>query len=123
MKKLLLFFSAAFVCLGVSAQAEIQLEKKSHNFGTFKSTEIQKVVINFKNVGDQPLVIQKAFGSCGCTKPTFTEKAIAPGESGQITITYNPTNRRIGSFRGMVTIMANGKKPVERINLEGTSEK
>ena len=123
MKKLLLFFAAAFVCLGMSAQAEIKFEKKAHNFGTFKSTEVQTVTIKFTNVGDKPLIIQRAQGSCGCTKPKFSTDPIAPGESGELTISYNPQGRSTGPFHKFVTVMSNSKNPVERITIEGVSEK
>ena len=73
-----------------SAQAEIKFEKVVHNFGTFEETApVQKAVFTFTNVGNKPLVINQAIASCGCTVPSYTKQPIAPGQKGQISVTYN----------------------------------
>jgi hypothetical protein len=47
------------------------------------------IVWRFKNIGKNPLVIESATASCGCTVPEKPEKPIAPGEEGAIKATFN----------------------------------
>lgn len=83
-----------------SAQAEIKFEKLVHNFGTFEeSNPVQKATFTFTNVGDKPLIINQAIASCGCTVPSYTKKPIAPGQKGQISVTYNGKGMFPGHFK------------------------
>ena len=84
MKKFVFMFIlfVASVC-SANAQAEIKFDKLTHNFGKFpESSPKVTCVFTFTNVGDQPLVINQAVASCGCTVPEYTKAPIKPGESG-----------------------------------------
>ena len=121
MKKLILM-SLLLVCgfSFASAQAEIKFDKLTHNFGTFSEKEgTVTCVFNFTNVGDQPLVINQAVASCGCTVPTYTKEPIKPGESGQIKVTYNGAGKFPGHFKKSVTVRTNGKAEMTRLYVEG----
>ena len=97
MKKILL--STLLLIIGLTTyaavwqsqgEAEITFEKTTHNFGSFpESSPKVTCVFKFKNSGDGPLVIHQAIASCGCTVPQYPKEPIKPGESGQITVTYN----------------------------------
>ena len=83
-----------------SAQAEIKFDKLIHNFGSFEeSNPVQKATFTFTNVGNKPLIINQAIASCGCTVPSYTKKPIAPGEKGQISVTYNGKGMFPGHFK------------------------
>ncbi len=121
MKKLILM-SLLLVCgfSFASAQAEIKFDKLTHNFGTFSEKEgTVTCVFNFTNVGDQPLIINQAVASCGCTVPTYTKEPIKPGESGQIKVTYNGAGKFPGHFKKSVTVRTNGKAEMTRLYVEG----
>lgn len=60
----------------------------------------------FQNTGNEPLIIQSATGSCGCTVPQFPKEPIAPGAKGKIDIEFD-TNGRPGSNTKTVTVVAN----------------
>ena len=111
MKKsvLLLLLLVISICTA-SAQAEIKFEKLTHNFGKFpESSPKVSCVFKFTNVGDQPLVINQAVASCGCTVPEYTKAPIKPGESGEIKITYNGAGKFPGHFKKSITVRTNGK--------------
>lgn len=76
------------------AVAAITLDEKTHNFGTI-SEQGGAVTHSFRftNTGTAPLVIISATASCGCTRPTYPQKPIAPGKSGVIKVTYLPQGR------------------------------
>ena len=42
-----------------------------------------------------------------------------PGESGEITVTYDGTGKFPGHFRKTITIRTNGKKEITRLYIEG----
>jgi len=121
MKKSLLILLAVFSLFGLqaSAQAEIKFDRTSINLGTFDENDVQTCVFEFTNTGDQPLVIQQAFSSCGCTVPTYTDTPIKPGERGKITVTYNGKGKFAGSFKKPITVRSNAKTSMVRVYIEG----
>lgn len=121
MKRLLLtLMLIAGVALTISAQAEIKFDTTQHDFGTFSEKDgVQVCTFTFTNVGDQPLVVNQAVASCGCTVPTYTKQPIKPGEKGQIQVKYNGTGKFPGHFRKTITIRTNGVKEMTRLYIEG----
>ena len=67
MKRLFSLLAAVMFCTSVMAQAVIKFEKTSLDFGKFRESKVQVGEFVFTNTGNKPLVIQQAFGSCGCT--------------------------------------------------------
>ena len=122
MKKIMLALTLLIaVAATASAQAEIKFDKLTHNFGTFNEADpSQKAVFTFTNVGDQPLVINQAVASCGCTVPNYTKQPIAPGQKGQISITYDGKGRFPGHFKKTVTVRTNGKVELTRLYTGGS---
>jgi hypothetical protein len=97
----------------VSAQkpAEIKFEKTTHNFGKFSEKDpVVSCTFAFTNVGDQPLIINQAVASCGCTVPEYTKSPIKPGEHGSIKVTYNGKGKHPGRFRKVITVRSNAKE-------------
>ena len=124
MKKFVFMFIlfVASVC-SANAQAEIKFDKLTHNFGKFpESSPKVTCVFTFTNVGDQPLVINQAVASCGCTVPEYTKAPIKPGESGQIKVTYNGAGKFPGHFKQSITVRTNGKVEMTRLYVEGDME-
>jgi hypothetical protein len=125
MKKILLFIVLFIGGINVAmAQeekgAEIKFEKLTHNFGEFSSkSPVVTCVFKYENVGDAPLVINQAIGSCGCTVPEYTKEPVKPGEKGEIKVTYNGTGKRPGHFSKTVTVHTNSKAGVVRLTIEG----
>ena len=103
-----------------AGEADIKFEKTSHNFGTFSESN-SKVTCKFKftNTGDELLVIHQALASCGCTVPQYPKEPIKPGESGEITVTYDGAGRFPGHFRKSITIRTNAKQEIIRLYIEG----
>ena len=93
MKKIIMM-TLMLVCgmTAVMAQkpAQIKFDKTTHNFGSFSENEPKvSCSFTFTNIGEQPLVINQAIASCGCTVPEYTKTPIQPGEKGEIKVTYN----------------------------------
>jgi hypothetical protein len=100
--------------------AQIKFEKTTHNFGTFsEANPVVSCVFTFTNVGEQPLVINQAIASCGCTVPEYTKTPIQPGEKGQIKVTYNGTGKMPGKFNKTITVRTNGVKELTHLKISG----
>lgn len=130
MKKLLfllIIFNCQFSIINsISAEPKITFDKTTHNYGTFsEKASIQKCVFTFTNTGDQPLVINSAVASCGCTVPKYTKSPIKPGETGTINVTYNGKGKFPGHFKKTITVRSNGTPEMVRLYIEGdmTEEK
>ena len=108
--------------LSAAAQAVLKFEKTTHNFGASKESQVQKVTFVFTNTGGEPLVIQQAFSSCGCTVAKFSKDPIAPGAKGQVTVSYNGKNKVPGHFKKPVSIRSNAANSLVRIYIEGICE-
>lgn len=112
MKQIIFIFMAILLATGmVSAQkkAIIAAEVTSHDFGEIKESDgkvSHTFVIN--NQGEAPLVITRVIASCGCTTPEWTKEPIAPGKSGDIKVTYDPSGRP-GPFSKTISVYSNGK--------------
>ena len=121
MKKIIFSMMLMLVCaLSANAQAEIKFDKLTYDFGTFSEKEpVQKTTFTFTNIGDKPLIINQAIASCGCTVPEYTKDPIAPGEKGEIKVTYNGTGKLPGHFKKSITVRTNGVVEMTRLYIEG----
>lgn len=123
MKKLILTtVMLALALTGVMAQkpAQIQFDKTTHDFGTFSEANPKVTcVFTYTNVGEQPLVVNQAIASCGCTVPEYTKTAVQPGEKGEIKVTYNGAGKFPGHFKKSITVRTNGSVEMTRLYIEG----
>lgn len=104
--------------------AEIKFAKTTFNFGKFPSTDpVVECTFKFTNVGEEPLIINQAIASCGCTVPKYSKEPIMPGEEGQIKVKYNGTGKFPGPFRKSITIRTNGAVEITRLYITGDMEK
>lgn len=102
-------------------KAEITFDTVKHDFGTIHAGGgTVTATYRFTNTGTAPLVIIKVTnGGCGCTTPSYPKAPIAPGKSGEIKITFNPSGRQ-GEFNREVKVTANAKKKRTSLYFSGT---
>lgn len=120
MKKILSTLSLALVAVAMMAQQPvITFEKTEHDFGKINEGDGRVTTIfTFKNEGMSALVLSNVKASCGCTTPNWPKEPINPGETGQITVTYNP-NGRPGRFQKSITVTSNASEPTLRLSIKG----
>lgn len=113
--------TAMCVCIAYAAgKAKINFEETNYYFGSIK--EAKGAVTHqfeFTNTGDSNLIILDVTAQCGCTRPEYPKKPIAPGKKGVIKVTYNPTGRP-GAFDKTVTVKTNGSPSRVRLKIKGT---
>ena len=123
MKKLFviaMMLTCGFAAALAQKPAEIKFDKLTHDFGTFsESSPVVTCVFTYTNVGEQPLVINQAIASCGCTVPEYTKTPVQPGEKGEIKVTYNGTGKFPGHFKKSITVRTNGAVEMTRLYIEG----
>jgi len=80
-----------------------------HDFGDIKEADGSAThSFTILNNGELPLVISRVIASCGCTTPEWTNEPIAPGKTGEVTVTYD-TKGRPGAFVKTISVYSNGK--------------
>lgn len=120
MKKIVSTLCMALVAVAMMAQQPvITFDKTEHDFGKIAEDGGRvSTVFTFKNEGMAPLVLSNVRASCGCTTPTWTKEPIEPGQTGSITVTYNP-NGRPGRFQKTVTITSNASEATKKVYIKG----
>lgn len=97
----------------------LKFDTATHDFGTISDEKSVSFKFTFKNTGLAPVNITNIRTSCGCSAATADndKRNYAPGESGAITITFDPRGRR-GEERKLITIETDSKtNPNIELNL------
>lgn len=120
MKKILSVITLALCATMMMAQDPvITFTKTEHDFGKINEADGRVTTIfEFKNEGMSTLVLSNVRASCGCTTPKWTREPVEPGQTGQITVTYNP-NGRPGRFQKTITITSNATEPTTKLYIKG----
>ena len=96
MKNLLLSFLV--LALGFSANAQnavkkaedvIKFKEIRHNFGKIKQGVPVTHDFIFANIGNEPLVIETASASCGCTTPTWPQQPVMKTKEDKLKAGFN----------------------------------
>lgn len=121
MKKLLLIASAFIASLGVMAQQSadevIKVQNEKIDFGKIKQGVPVNSFFEIKNTSSRPLVIENAWGSCGCTTPEVPKEPIAPNASTRVKVQYNAA--AMGSFNKDVYIKLAGIQEPKVLKIVG----
>lgn len=105
--------------IAFAQQPVITFEKTEHDFGKINEADGRVTTIfTFRNEGMAPLVLSNVRASCGCTTPTWTKTPVEPGQTGDITVTYNP-NGRPGRFQKTITVTSNASSPTVKLTIRG----
>ncbi|WP_461095540.1 DUF1573 domain-containing protein [Spirosoma luteolum] len=120
MKRLLLVLLPTMLLASVALIAPSALARWSettHAFGRIPQHKPVTARFAVTNEGAVPLLINRAKGSCGCTGVTFTKTPILPGQSGEVTATFNAAAP--GAFSKTVTVESNAADGVQTLRFTG----
>lgn len=98
-------------------QAGIDFDTYFMNKGEFPIDSVMTYTYTFTNTGEAPLQIEGLSYSCSCMSGTFPKKAIKPGKTGQLVVTYDPAHQPLGHFKKFVVIHSN--TDMVRVFVEG----
>jgi hypothetical protein len=119
-KALFLAFSFFLAFSAVSAQTVMPLPKQQvvtdgplvsfsetkFDFGAIQEGNLVQHTFNFKNTGNQTLIISDVRVTCGCTTPEWTRTPVAPGQTGFITVQFNSAGKP-GKNHKVITVVSN----------------
>src|SRR5262245_1253431 len=80
----------------------VQFKEIVYDFGNIKQGVPATHVFTFKNVGTRDINLVNVAASCGCTTPNWKGGAYKPGETADITATYNAASE--GAFNKSITV-------------------
>lgn len=120
MKKLLLAvlaLSSTTLFAQKKANDIAKLNVETYDFGKIKQNVPAVATVVVTNIGTEPLIIDQATPSCGCTISDYTKTPIAPGKTGTIKATYNAAI--VGHIDKTITVKFAGADDVKFIKLTG----
>ena len=121
MYKIIAYFLllVAFTLQSQDKRTTISFEYYTHDFGVIKEDAgVVNYDFMFTNAGNAPLLIKNVSASCGCTVPHWTKEPIAPGNSGKISVAFDPNNKP-GSFSKTLTVFSNSHQDGTILTLMG----
>lgn len=104
----------------VAAWAKIEWLEKEYNFGTFKEADGPVTgSVRFVNKGPETTFISRVRPSCGCTAASYPHEMIEPGDTAEVTFTYNPVGRP-GRFDKAVRVYIGADNELTSVRIKGT---
>lgn len=126
MKQLFISISLLFLLVSCVNKTEKQAKESGQQIffaqTTYDYGEIQEgsdgiYTIDFKNVGDTPIVVNRVRSSCGCTVPSWPQEPVEPGAAGEIKVKYN--TRLTGSFMKSVYVYSSAENSPVKLTVKG----
>lgn len=121
MKKSLFFIAAFVLSTTLFAQKKIadiaKFTSETIDFGKIKQGIPAKGTFTVTNIGSEPLIIEQANPTCGCTISDYTKEPIPPGKTGVINATYNAAN--LNHFDKHLTVKFAGIDEIKQITFTG----
>lgn len=121
MKRILLLLAVSVFGFAGFAQKKIadvaKFETETIDFGKIKQSVPQKGTFKVTNIGTEPLIIEQANPTCGCTISDYTKEPIMPGKTGYINATYNAA--AMGHFDKHLTVKFAGIDEMKSISFTG----
>jgi hypothetical protein len=121
MKKLFLSLTALTFSALLFAQKTVadvaKFESETINQGNIKQNEPREVKFVITNISKEPLIIEQANPTCGCTMGDYTKSPIAPGGTGFISAKFNAV--ATGHFSKNLTVKFAGVDEMKTITISG----
>ena len=121
MKKIIFTLAAFVVTTCAIAQKKVAdvaaFKTETIDLGKIKVGNPTTATFQVTNIGKEPLIIETATPTCGCTMENYTKSPIAPGKSGTITATYNAAS--VAPFNKTLTVKFVGVDEVKSITIKG----
>ncbi|MCM1376876.1 MAG: DUF1573 domain-containing protein [Clostridium sp.] len=111
------------VLLSQDHGATLRLKEPTIDVGTISGDSIVSVIFTLYNAGDEPGTILKIFSSCSCAVADYSHDPIAPGDSIQFEVRYDPRSYRWGRFRRTLKVRTSGNNPVQSAIIVGEIER
>ncbi|WP_246485208.1 DUF1573 domain-containing protein [Chitinophaga qingshengii] len=126
MKKFILsLFASLLITTALWAQSQpnpadtkVKFAKETVDFGKTALNKPVTVDFEFTNISKEPVLIEAARASCGCTTPKWTQEPILPGKKGKITANYSANG--LGQQNKTIWVKFKGVESDKELHLTGT---
>jgi hypothetical protein len=98
--------------------AKFKFEEETHDFGSIFEGRKVEYTFKFVNTGDYALNIYKVMSDCDCIELAWSDTAIASGQEGFITVTFD-TTEKIGAFYKSIEILSDASSTTKIIRIRG----
>lgn len=95
----------------------MEFDKVVHDYGKIMENGDGTCVFTLTNTGKEPLILNDAKSTCGCTVPEWTKAPILPGKSTEIKVKY--ATNRVGQINKSVTITSNASNSPIVLRIKG----
>jgi hypothetical protein len=116
MKRFSLLLGIAVVSSAGMMRAELTWDARRIELAPSVFETAADAKFGFVNSGDQPVIIESAKSSCGCTIPKLEKNTYAPGERGEIVAHFNIGDRR-GIQNVAIQVAIRGKQAPDVLSL------
>lgn len=102
--------------------AHLHLEETAWDFGDVprRGGDLEHV-FRFVNDGSKPLVLLRVITSCSCIRASYPKRPVAPADSGEIRIVYQPHKSEPGTFNKVIQIYSNSVDGRDILTVQGNS--
>jgi len=102
---------------GTLGESVIQFDTLEHDFGTIIEGERVVCYFDYRNEGEEDLLITEVEATCGCTTPNWSSEPLKPGGHETLEIVFD-TSGRSGEQRKLVTVKSNASKQVVQLTIK-----
>lgn len=88
-----------------------------YDYGTIEKESNGQCYFVFTNTGKEPLIIEKASSSCGCTVPNPPKYPILPGQKDSISVKYD--TKRLGGINKTINVVSNASNSPVALYITG----
>ena len=96
---------------------EIWFRETMHDYGEIAEESDGTWSFTFKNLGKEPIVINRVRSTCGCTVPNWPREPFEPGVSGEISVRYNTA--QTGTFLKSVYVYSTAANSPVKLQIKG----
>jgi uncharacterized cupredoxin-like copper-binding protein len=97
----------AFAQEGESPQPKIYLPHTMWDFGYVPKSGTVSHIYQIKNIGDDTLIIVKVRTTCGCTTAPLSKERLAPGETAEMEVVFDPRKIKVGESNKRLHVISN----------------
>jgi hypothetical protein len=105
---------------GNPVDTKVKFKQETIDFGKTKLNKPVSVDFEFTNTSKEPVLIETARASCGCTTPSWTKEPVLPGKKGKVTASYSANS--VGTQNKTVWVRLKGVDQDKELHLTGTVE-
>ncbi len=99
---------------------KIEFAYTEYDYGTITQGGDGTSEFEFKNTGNEPLILSDVKSTCGCTVPSWPREPVKSGESAKIIVSYRTT--RVGPINKSITVSSNAASGPVVLRIKGNVE-